>query len=197
MTSPYRVVRDFELAIADYTGSPYAVAVNSCTMALFLCCRFLNVGKVFLPSRTYISVPMSVIHAGGQVEFENYGWRGMYQLSPYPIWDAARRFTSGMYRRGQYQCLSFQAAKILAIEQGGCILHDNEVADRWFRRARFDGRSEGVPPKDDDFKMLGWHAYMSPSVASQGLLRLYSMPKHNEDLLNDDYPDLSQLEIFS
>lgn len=101
-----------------------------------------------------------------------------------------------MYSSSGFVCVSFQASKILGIEQGGAILHSNPEADVWFRRARFDGRTEGVAPKDDRFDMVGYHCYLSPSVAAQGLLKLYSLPKHNEDLPNDDYPDLSEIEIF-
>jgi dTDP-4-amino-4,6-dideoxygalactose transaminase len=192
----FQVVRDFEKAVADYTGAKYCVTVNSCTMALLLACKYLDVGTVTIPKRTYVSVPMSIMHAGGCVDFDNVEWRGMYRLRPYPIWDAARRFTSGMYRAGQYQCVSFHWSKILGIQQGGAILHDDDDADRWFRKARFDGRTEGVAPKDDSFDTLGYHCYLSPEVAAEGLVRLSFLPKHNEDLPNSDYPDLSQIELF-
>ena len=101
-----------------------------------------------------------------------------------------------MYQSGQFQCISFHWGKTLGIQQGGAILHDNPEADAWLRRARFDGRSEGVAPKDDTFDMVGWHAYMSPETAAQGLMRLALLPKHNEDLPNDPYPDLSQFVAF-
>ena len=39
--NPYEVVRMFERAIADYTGAPYAVSVDSCTNALFLSCGII------------------------------------------------------------------------------------------------------------------------------------------------------------
>ena len=139
---------------------------------------------------------MSIIHAGGTVTFRDEDWRGAYQLKPYPIWDSARRFTSGMYRAGQHQCLSFHWQKILGVQQGGAILTDNLDARDWYRRVRFDGRTVGVAPKDDTFDTLGWHAYLSPEVAAQGLVRLASLPNHNQDLPNDDYPDLSKMEIF-
>jgi dTDP-4-amino-4,6-dideoxygalactose transaminase len=192
----FQVVRDFERAVADYTGAKYCVTVNSCTMALLLACKYLDVGTVTIPKYTYVSVPMSIMHAGGRVDFDNLDWRGMYRLRPYPIWDAARRFTSGMYRAGQYQCVSFHWSKILGIQQGGAILHDDDDADRWFRKARFDGRTEGVAPKDDTFDTLGYHCYLSPEVAALGLVRLSFLPKHNEDLPNSDYPDLSKIELF-
>ena len=199
--NPYKVVQDFEASIGEYTGAPYVVAVNSCTMALFLCLkalssRFGKVGTVEIPRRTYVSVPMSILHAGGRVSFRNDEWRGSYRLSPYPIYDSARRFTRGMYVRGNFIRVSFHASKILGIEQGGAILHDDVEADKWLRKARFDGRTEGVAPKDDTFDMLGWHCYMNPSTAAQGLLKIYSLPYDNSDLPNDDYPDLSTMEIF-
>ena len=93
-------------------------------------------------------------------------------------------------------CVSFHASKTLGIEQGGAILLDDAQAAQWLRRARFDGRTEGVAPKDDTFNQIGWHCYMNPSTAAQGLLKIHSLPKHNEPIPNDDYPDLSQMEIF-
>ncbi len=199
----FQVVEDFEEALKDYTGAPFVITTTSCTMALLLACAYqLTFAKLpshldfQIPKRTYVSVPMSIIHAGGKVKFRDVNWRGSYCLSPYPIYDCARRFTSSMYRKGQHQCLSFHWNKILGIQQGGAILTDNEEARDWYRRARYDGRTAGVAPKDDTFDMLGWHCYMSPETAAQGLVRLALLPNHNEDLPNDPYPDLSKMEIF-
>lgn len=206
MPNPYQVVRDFEQAVADYTGAPFVVAVNSCTMALLLAVQWklkYQINKrVFIPKRTYVSVPMSIIHAGGKVEFDDRNWFGSYTLDPLSIWDSARYFTGGMYQDFQASerhptvCVSFHATKILGDTQGGAILHDNASADAWFRRMRFDGRTEGRKPKDDYFKELGWHCYMSPDVAVRLLLKLHSLPLDNAPLPNDDYPDLSQFEVF-
>mgnify|MGYP000719099569 CR=1 FL=1 len=55
--NPYKIVQMFEEEIAHYTGAKYAVSVDSCTNALFLCLHYLKAKKVILPSRTYISVP--------------------------------------------------------------------------------------------------------------------------------------------
>ena len=193
---PYRVVRDFEAELCRYTGARFAVTTTSCTMALLLVCKWHEVLTVTVPKRTYTSVPQSIIHAGGQVSFHEREWRGSYQLVPYPIYDCARRFTSGMYQPSQFQCVSFHWSKILGLGQGGAILHDDPNADKWLRRARFDGRTEGVAPKDDDITMIGYHCYMSPETAAQGLMRLSLLPLHNNDLPNSDYPDLSKMEIF-
>ena len=213
--NPYRVVKDFEGALCDYTGAPYAVTVNSCTSALFLALMwhqqlrpkfhdlsfdgtpiYFDPPIIVIPRRTYVSVPMQIIHAGMAVAYRDEDWHGGYQLFPLPIWDYARRFTSGMYRLGQFQCVSFHWSKILGIQQGGAILHDSPEADAWLRRARFDGRTEGVHPKDDEFGHIGWHMYMSPEIAAEGLMRLSILPERNPDLPNDDYPDLSTKRLF-
>lgn len=193
---PFDIVRGFERVVAEYSGAPYAVAVNSCTAALFLCCKYVGVKQVTLPKRTYVSVPMQIIHAGGSVAFDNREWVGSYTLDPYPIRDSARRFTSGMFSSG-YECVSLHWAKILGVQQGGVILHGDKQADGWFRKARFDGRTEGIKPHDDNFNMLGWHCYLSPEVAAEGIVRLSHLPKHNADLPPDDYPDLSLIDWAS
>lgn len=222
--NPHQVTRDFERELCAYTGAPYAVAVNSCTAALMLAVKwcisrserdhrtlsqrgFGLPPEISIPRRTYVSVPMAIIHAGGRPVFRDQEWSGAYQLEPLPVWDSARWFSGNMYAyepgpngvvmaAGSFVCVSFHAAKTLGIEQGGAILHDNPEADAWFRRARFDGRAEGVAPKDDRDIIVGWHCYMNPSTAAQGLLKLHSLPRHNEPLPNDEYPDLSTLECF-
>lgn len=218
MNNPHQVTRDFEEALCSYTGAPYAVAVNSCTMALLLAVKWhiknhrwtvcehmmaRRSGKpVSIPKYTYISVPMSIMHADGYPEFRDDDWHGSYQLKPYPIWDSARWFTTDLWNiltkkdGGGMVCVSFHASKTLGIEQGGAILHNYPEADKWFRKARFDGRTEGVAPKDDMFDMIGYHCYLNPSTAAQGLLKLASLPRHNAPLPNSDYPDLSTMEIF-
>ena len=205
--SPYKVTEDFEKALCDYTGAPYAVAVNSCTAALLLAVWWHTQGGGFgedtfdkeainIPRRTYVSVSCAIMLAGARVTWRDEEWRGAYQLKPLPVWDSARRFTSGMYQAGQFQCVSFSASKILGAEQGGAILHDNREADAWFRRMRFDGRTEGVATVDDHFDLIGHHCLMIPSVAATLLVRLHHLPKHNEDLPAIEYPDLSKHPAF-
>lgn len=204
MSNPFEVVKTFERAVAEYTGAKYVVAVNSCTNALFLCLMWgkqemdttWGIDYVEIPKKTYVSVPMQIRHAGLNVKFSNNEWMGIYELYPWKIFDAARRFTSDMYIPNSYMCTSHHWSKILGIQQGGCILHDNDEADVWLRKARFDGRTEGVHPKDDKFDTLGYHCYMSPEIAAEGLVRLSILPRANLDLPLSDYPDLSQYEIF-
>lgn len=206
MKSAFNIVKDFEDAVGEYTGAPFVVAVNSCTNALFLCLMWLKSegnlpSYISIPKRTYVSVPMQILLAGAKVSFNHSDWTGAYQLGNTRIWDAARRFTSGMYTKEHkdqrsYLCTSHHWNKILGVQQGGCILHADEEADAWLRRARFDGRTEGVHPAQDTFDHVGWHMYMSPEVAAEGIVRLMHLPKHNSDLPMDNYPDLSTKSLF-
>ena len=190
----------FEDEVADYTGAKFAISVDNCTNALFLVCKYLNVVDVIIPSKTYLSVPQSIIHAGGNVIFdrtnETNDWRGIYQLKPYPIYDSAKRFTSNMYIPNTFMCLSFHIKKHLKISKGGMILTDNEDAVKWFKKARYEGRSEKLYHQDD-IDMLGWNMYMTPQQASHGLSLMQNIPTHNDDLgENDGYRDLTEFTVF-
>jgi len=198
--NPYKIVRQFEEEIAAYTGSPYAVSVDSCTNALFLICKYLNVKEVTIPSKTYLSVPHSIIHSGAEVVFDKRPktnhWQGIYQLKPYPIYDAAKRLTSDMYIESSYMALSFHIKKQLPIGKGGMILTDNEEAVEWFKKARYEGRSEKFY-KEDDITFCGWNMYMTPQQASTGLALLQNYPKHNKDLEEvNGYRDLTEFTVF-
>ena len=192
----FDVVKSFEEIISSYTGAPFVVTVDSCTNALLLACTYLKVKDVEIPRFTYCSVPMSILHAKGEVKFRDEDWSGMYKLEPYPIYDSARLFTSSMYIPNSFMCLSFHSTKQLPIGRGGAILCDNEEAAEWFKRARFDGRKEGVSPKSDTGLILGFHSYMTPPLAAHGLMLMAGINEHNDPLPNDDYPDLSLQEIF-
>lgn len=194
--NPYKIVQMFEEEVAEYTGAPFAVAVDNCTNALFLCCKYLQVEEVIIPKKTYLSVPMSIIHAGGSPVFEDRSWSGIYQLKPYPIFDSAKRLTSSMYIPGSFMCLSFHIKKLLSIGKGGMILTDNYQAVQWFRKARYEGRNE-VNYKDDNITMLGWNMYMTPQQASHGLALLQNYPEHVEDLgEHNGYRDLTEFDVF-
>jgi dTDP-4-amino-4,6-dideoxygalactose transaminase len=196
----YKIVQEFEECVAKYTGSKYAVSVDSCTNALFLCCTYLQVREVIIPCKTYLSVPQSIIHAGGSVVFDKgfeiNDWQGIYQLKPYPIWDASKRFTYHMYVPESYMCLSFHIKKHLKIGKGGMILTNDIKAVEWFKKARYEGRGEQLY-HDDNIDMIGWNMYMTPDQAAKGLMLMQNMPVHNLDLMeNDGYRDLTEFTVF-
>jgi len=200
INNPYKIVQMFEEELATFTGAPYAISVDSCTNAIFLCCTYLKVKEVTIPSKTYLSVPQSIIHAGGEVIFDKTekanSWSGIYQLKPYPIYDAAKRLKKEMYIDGTFMTLSFHIKKNLGISKGGMILTDNEKAAQWFKKARYEGRSE-KNYKEDDITFLGWNMYMTPQQAAHGLalLQNYSSQASDQDELNG-YRDLTEFSIF-
>lgn len=196
MMNPHKITAEFEKALCEYTGAPYAVAVDNCSNALFLALYYeLQVKDqaysktITIPKHTYMSVPNEIIHAGGKVEFANNVRftatfepnciEGAYQLLPTNIWDSALSFTSNMYNAGTHMCLSFTGPyKHLKLGKGGAILTDDLNAYAWFKRARFSGRTE-CSYHDDDFDgttiignappVAGWNFYMLPEIAARGL----------------------------
>jgi len=59
-------VTEFENTIADYFGSPYAVAVDCCTHGIELCLRLQDIKETLCPKHTYVSVPMTLMFYGNQ-----------------------------------------------------------------------------------------------------------------------------------
>lgn len=199
MKNPFDVVKDFEDALSEYTGAPYVVTVDSCTNAIFLACKFENISghTVTIPKRTYLSVPQSIMHAGGVVRFDDREWSGAYQLVGTKVWDSAKRFTSNMYIPGSLMCLSFHSRKILNIGKGGAILTDDKGAAEWFKRVRYEGRQAGLDYRKDDITHLGWNMYMTPEQASRGMIILQNMSKFNHDQIeNPPYRDLTEFTLF-
>ena len=198
---PWSAVDLFEKKIAEYAGSKYAVAIDNCTNAIFLCLKYLNaVGTIKIPCCTYASIPMTIYNAGCQYEFEDVNWSGLYQLKPYPVYDNAQRLTKDMYIKGSFQCLSFHRRKILKLTKGGMILTDDKEAAEWFKVARSKGRHPhlGTFYKNENFTMMGWNMYMSPEHAAQGILIFDELPTHNKDNgSSETYHDLRRHLAFN
>ena len=198
------VVDIFEKKMAEYAGSKYAVSVDNCTDGLFLCLKYLNAREtVILPSKTWISVPCTVIHAGCKIQFEDREWSGAYQLKPYPIYDGAVRMKKGMYKPNTFHCLSFHIRKHIPIGKGGMILTDDKDAYDWFRTVRYEGRtmgSDGVNYllyKDDPINSMGWNMYMTPEQAARGLELFEKLGDDNPDQESSGTcKDLSKLDIY-
>tara|TARA_Y100000356_G_C11245762_1_gene283829 strand:+ start:810 stop:1454 length:645 start_codon:yes stop_codon:yes gene_type:complete len=193
LRSPHEIVKWFEEEVAHYTGARFAVAVDNCTTAIRMCCEYINVKDVTIPNRTYLSVPQSIIQAGGKVSLEDYDWSGIYQLKPYNIYDAAKRFTSNMYIPNSLMCLSFGIKKNLKLGKGGMILCDDEEAVKALKKLRWSGRTEGVAMDRDEVGTMGDNSYITPEWAARGLMLLSVYPHHHPDQHEEGgYPDLAQ-----
>ena len=196
---PWDIVDGFEKIVSEYAGSKYAVAVDSCTNAMFLCLKYLNAtGEIEVPKRTYLSVPQLIIHAGCTPKFVDLDWKGTYPLNPYPIIDSATRFTKGMYQKGTYQCLSFHIRKNLPIAKGGMILTDDKDAYDWFKEAEYEGRDRRVPHDEmSEPTVCGWNMYMPPEQAARGVILFNKLPNNIPDCGGSyKYKDISDWKIF-
>lgn len=207
-TGVYKVTEEFENELSRYTGAPYVVTVDNQSNALFMALYYENIkGKeITIPSRTYPSVPCSIINAGGMVKFKQSDGttlKGAYRLEPTNVYDSALRFTNNMYIPNSHMCISFTGPyKHFKLSKGGAILTDNYNAFLWFKRARYSGRRE-CSYHVDHFDMIGWNYYMMPELAARGLLlmsQFYDVitgaPIKNDDL-ELPYPDLSKFNVYT
>lgn len=194
------IIDIFEAKLAKYAGSKYAVATDCCTNGIFMCLRFREVkGLVSIPTNTYVSIPMQIIHAGATPLFKEIEWSGIYELGNTGIFDGAARFTSGMYVGGDgLQVISFQIKKRLPIGKGGAILTDSLEAYNWLKLASYDGRDLNSPYDSvSHVKSFGWHFYMTPEDAARGILLMDRLPLTNDDTMDwTHYPSLQNMEIF-
>ena len=204
VSDAWGVVDIFEKKIAEYSGSKYAVSVDNCTNALFLCLKWLKANEtITIRVKTWCSDPCTIKHAGCNIKFEDREWSGAYQLKPFPIWDGAVRMKRGMYKPNTYHCLSFHIRKHIPIGKGGIILTDNKDAYDWFRTVRYCGRTmsdDGVNYlmyKDDPIKSVGWNMYMTPEQAARGLELFENIKDDNPDQESSgSCKDLSLLNIY-
>lgn len=196
---PWDAVTLFENKLAEYAGSKYAVCVDSCSSALFLCLKYFNISGhiITLPKNTYASVPMQCIHAGNKVRFLDIPWSGYYYLGQTPIVDAAVKFQKNMYIPDTYFCVSFHHRKTLKIGRGGVILTNDENFVNWCRPMIYDGRHKYVLHENDDYECIGYHMYMTPEEAATGLLLMENVADFNPDSGNSNtYKDLTKQKVF-
>jgi len=187
----YYNVELLEKKLAEYTGAPYAVCVDSCTSALFLCFKYDKTKKISIPKDTYVGVAMAALHANKEIDFTDIKWQGVYQLYPTLIYDAAKRFTKNMYIKNTLMCLSFHYKKHLKIGRGGAILTDNKEAAEWFKLARNCGKNINDPMPQQKYSILGLNMLMHPDLALKGLELFEKLNDVNDDLPYEHYGDLS------
>jgi len=187
---PRDIVDIFENKVAKFAGSKYAVAVDSCSHAIFLSLMYelnnhsvLESTCVYIPRHTYCSIPQQIYNAGFDCIIKHdIEWHGIYRIDPTNVIDAALRWTKGMYIKDSLMCLSFQIKKRIPIGRGGMILCDHKDERDWLRLARHDGRDLSTPyDSKDHVKFGGWHYYMTPEDAARGIILMDNAPRVNED----------------
>jgi len=190
-------VETFEGKLAEFTGAPYVVTTDCCTHAIELCFRLLQIKTCRFSAHTYISVPMTMKLLGVEYEFSMTPWRDEYQFLGTPVWDSARCLKPNMYRRGQYQCLSFGHTKPLDNVRGGAILLDNAEHYKQLKSLSYDGRDDSYDNiKDQKVFKHGYHymmRYEECESASKLLDAYITAGKFDHEY--KPYSDLSDIKI--
>ena len=198
-TNPFDAVTDFENALSDYTGAPYVVTTDCCTHAIELCFRYnqytnVELNTITIPSRTYLSVPMTFHKLNIPYTLIDQDWKNEYNFGFTNIWDSARLLSNGMYKRGQMQCVSFGRTKPLDVGRGGAILLDDKDMYNWLKKTSYDGRDLSfIPWEEQQSFQIGYHYMMRPEecVDAMNTLSDNNITHH----YNHNYPDLSKIAI--
>ena len=198
----FETVKIFENKIAEFFGAPYAVAVDCCTHGVELCLRHFNVKTINVPKRTYLSIPFLAHKLNINLKWKDENWKNYYYLTNHPsftpIIDAAVLWKKNSYIPGTFMCVSFQFKKHLALGRGGIILTDNKQAAIDLKKMSYDGRHPDIPWREQDIETMGYHYYMTPETAANGLKKLPEAIKTEpKQWTITDWPDLSKMKIFN
>mgnify|MGYP001027579413 FL=1 len=190
----FDIVDQFEKAVADYFGAPYAVSTDCCTHAVELCLHYLNVKTATSPIHTYLSIPMTMQKLGLDWNFVDDQWTEYYEIG-HNIIDAATMWRPNSYIPGKYMCLSFQYRKHLSLGRGGMILCDNKHDRENLIKMGYDGRHRDCSWMEQNIDTLGYHYYMTPETAQLGLDKLQTAIDTEPKVWSwEDYPDISSIK---
>jgi dTDP-4-amino-4,6-dideoxygalactose transaminase len=195
----FDTVTKFENRIAEFFGSKYAIAVDSCTHGIELALRYQNEKKISVPKRTYLSVPFLAEKLNIEREWRDDDWEDYYWLnySDKKIIDAAVLWKKNSYIDNTFMCVSFQYQKHLSLGRGGVILLDNENDAHILKKMSYDGRLPNIPWRDQDIDCVGYHYYMTPEIAQLGLDKIDEAIKNKPKKWKViDWPDLTEMKIF-
>ena len=197
----FEKILEFETALAQFTGAPYAIMTDCCTHAIELCLRYDRIRECTFTPYTYLSIPMTMHKLGIQYNYfpdslpHRQQWTGEYKFEFTRIWDSARRLEQNMYRAGQMQCVSFGHDKPLPIGRGGAILLDDAQAYGAIVQQRYDGRNLGIKPwQSQKVFRVGYHYRPTIEEAIRGtvLLNQYTSQPPKPVV----YPDCRQIIII-
>lgn len=193
----FDAIKKIEEEVSNFFGSPQAVAVDCCTHAIELCLRHQNIQYYTVPKRTYISVPFLSNKLNIEFGWRDENWKDYYYLGGTNIIDAAVLWKEDSYIPGTFMCLSFQFRKHLSLGRGGMILTDDLSAAEDLKKMSYDGRTPDIPWREQNISTMGYHYYMTPETAKEGLKKLPEAIKTEpKKWVVTDWPDLTKMEIF-
>ena len=192
----FKRVKVFEERIAEFFGAKYGIATDCCTHALELSLRYTKATLMSTPIRTYISVPLLSKKLDIQHQWRNYEWKDYYYITNNII-DAAVLWKEKSYIPETFMCLSFQFQKPLSLGRGGMILTDNKEASLELKKMSYDGRVPDKPWMEQNIDTMGYHYYMTPETAEEGIWKFHDSLFKNKKWSFKDYPDLTKMKIFN
>jgi len=192
----FNIVTKFEQQIAEFFGSEYAVAVDSCTHGIELALRYTNADHIIVPNHTYLSIPFLANKLNIDLFWKYEQWVDYYYLTDQVI-DAAVLWKKDSYIPGTFMGVSFQFQKHLSLGRGGILLTDNKEAAIEIKKMSYDGRLPDIPWREQDIEIYGYHYYMTPETAQLGLDKLDTAKNTNpKKWVVTDWPDLTTLKVF-
>ena len=192
----FEIVEKFENKLAKFFGSPYAVAVDCCTHGIELCLRYNGASSFNTPNRTYLSIPFLSNKLNIEHTWRYVDWKDYYYITNNII-DAAVLWKKNSYLPTTFMCISFQFQKHLSLGRGGVILTDNKEAAIELKKMTYDGRIPNVPWREQNIKTIGYHYYMTPETAQNGLDKFDEAVNTPPKQWNvNDWPDLTKMDIF-
>jgi len=190
------IVEEFEKKIANFFGSPYAVAVDCCTHGLEVCLRHTKEKIIKVPYRTYISIPFLANKLSLKLEWKDENWNDYYYISENII-DAAVLWKKDSYIKNTFMCISFQFRKHLNLGRGGMILCPDKNSYNKLKKMIYDGRDPNIPWREQNIESVGYHYYMTPETASKGIEKLPEAIKRNPKKWKiTEWPDLRNMKVF-
>jgi dTDP-4-amino-4,6-dideoxygalactose transaminase len=192
----FNTITEFEQKIADFFGSKYAIAIDSCTHGIEICLRYTKAKYINCPKRTYLSIPFLAQKLNIELNWKDETWVDYYYLTDNII-DAAVLWRKNSYIPKTFMSLSFQYQKHLSLGRGGMILTDDLNAACFLKKMSYDGRLPNIPWRNQNIDCIGYHYYMTPETASLGIEKLdKAINTQPKQWTVNDWPDLTKMEIF-
>lgn len=192
----FQAVTEFENKLAQFFGSPYAVATDCCTHGVELSLRYTEAQVIEVPKHTYLSIPFLAHKLNIELKWKDEEWENYYYLTDTVI-DAAVLWKKNSYIPGTYMSISFQYQKHLSLGRGGVILTDNKIAAEELKKMSYDGRLPNIPWREQNITSIGYHYYMTPETAQLGLSKLENaINTQPRQWVTEDWPDLTNMKIF-
>jgi len=172
------VVEEFEERIAAYVGARYACAVQSATMAIFMCLLEKEKQTITIPSIIPPVVPNAIICAGHALEYrDDVGWVGhsyvLHDFGDYKVIDSAQQLDKKQFADQaddqDLMIFSFYPTKPVGSIDGGMIVsNDKEKIDRLKILTRY-GMTQEKNSWERKIVFPGWKLYMNSIQAYVGL----------------------------